>query len=135
MTLSEIRELHSMGFTPEQIIALTTPAASTPAAGNPAEDVPAPTADTTPEADNTPATGEAISPAGEAAPISATPAPENETDTTLAQLAEEVKALRQIVQGNNIRDRTFDMPETPETNPEDILALFIRPEHKTEGGT
>lgn len=124
-----------MGFTPEQIVMLTTPTASTPAAGSSVEEAPAPATDTTPEADNTPATGEAISPAGEAAPISATPAPENETDTTLAQLAEEVKALRQIVQGNNIRDRTFDMPETPETNPEDILALFIRPEHKTEGGT
>lgn len=134
MTLAEIKELHAMGFTPEQIISLTLPAAPTGAAGSPAEDVPAPTADITPEADNTPATGEAISPAGEAAPISATPAPENEPDTALAQLAEEVKTLRQIVQGNNIRDRTFDMPETPETNPEDILALFIRPELKTEGG-
>ncbi len=134
MTLAEIKELHSMGFTPDQIIALTTPAASTPAAGNPAEEAPAPTADTTPEADNTPATGEAISPAGEVQPISTTPAPEVEKDTTIAQLAEEVKALRQMVQGNNIRDRTFDMPETPEPNPEDILALFIRPDLKGEGG-
>lgn len=123
-----------MGFTPDQIMALTTPAASTPAAGNPAEDVPAPTVDITPEADNTPATGEAISPAGEAAPISATPAPEVEKNTTLSQLADEIKELRQIVQGNNIRDRTFEMPETPETSAEDILALFIRPDLKTDGG-
>lgn len=132
MTLAEIKELHSMGFTPDQIMALTTPAAPTPAAGNPVEEAPAPSTDTTPEADNTPATGEAISPAGDAAPISATPAPE-EAPNTLDQLMEEVKSLRQLVQSNNIRDRTFDTPETPEVDAESILGLFIRPDFSQEG--
>ena len=46
---------------------------------------------------------------------------------------EEVKSLRQLVQSNNIRDRTFDTPETPEVDAESILGLFIRPDFSQEG--
>lgn len=133
MTFAEIKALHDMGFSADQIVSLTT------SAGNQslADEVPAvtPTADITPapEAGETPSAettdGDAISTnAGAEAPISPTPATvENKPNPEISALMNEVRELKQIIQTNNIRDRTFDIPPVPEVDPEKILAEFIRP--------
>lgn len=140
MTFAEIKALHDMGFSADQIVSLTT------SAGNPspADEVPAvtPTADITPASDQAGVTPSAETPDGDAistnagveAPISPTPATvENKPNPEISALMNEVRELRQIIQTNNIRDRTFDIPPVPEVDPEKILAEFIRPTFPERG--
>lgn len=132
MTFAEIKELHSMGFTPEQITMLTTSAPSQGADNSPVGDNPSPTdAPDRPEEAPVPVDSSSM---GEEIP-SSSPVPEEhsapEESEMLKSLRAEIADLKKMVQSNNIRDRTYTpspVPEVPEVSAEDILAQLIRPE-------
>ena len=126
MTYTEIKDLLSSGFTPEQITQLTTsgdlPSSPDPETG----------------ADPITATGSLESPAevGEGTDI---PSPtEGEEDTQpdpledirqqLQQLQQENKQLKEQIQTNNIRDRTVPTVAAPDAAA--TLAEIIRPTFK-----
>lgn len=122
MTYSEIKDLLSSGFTPEQITALTTSAAPITADHDPDPDV-------SQEPAVSPAEGSGTDDA------QSVPDPDAGTDSdglqeirkALEQLQQENKQLREMMQSNNIRDRTMDTPSVPEVSAEDILSGLIRP--------
>lgn len=123
MTYSEIKDLLSSGFTPEQITALTTSAAPITADHDPDPDDPQ-------DPEVSPAEG-----SGTDEDKQSVPDPDAETDSdglqeirkALEQLQNDNKQLREMVQSNNIRDRTTDTPGVPEVSAEDILSGLIRP--------
>ena len=135
MTFNEIKSLHEMGFTPEQIMMLTNSASFPSGADNPGTDAnPGTVTDASQETpDETVAPEANISVPGEALPSASpiTESGENGLQAVVDSLREEINSLRSMVQTNNIRDRTFTpAPEIPEVAAEDILAQFIRPERK-----
>ena len=127
MTYTEIKDLLSSGFTPEQITQLTTsgdlPSSPDPETG----------------ADPITATVSLESPAevGEETPL---PSPTEGEDNTpdpdpledirqqLQQLQQENKQLKEQIQTNNIRDRT--MPTVAAPDAAATLAEIIRPTYK-----
>ena len=126
MTYTEIKDLLSSGFTPEQITQLTTSGVNPSAPESPSGGEPI-----------TP-TGEVTSPAevGEETPL---PSPtEGETEdqpdpledirSQIQQLQQENKQLREQIQTNNIRDRTIPTPAVPDAS--EILGEIIRPTFK-----
>lgn len=131
MTFNEISKLHEMGFSPDQIITLSTSApfpSGTDEQETGTNPVPVP-----------PAQPAEDSPSDQAANISVlgegTPSPSPDTDqaapgndSEIKALREEIASLRAAIQANNIRDRTFTpAPEIPEVAAEDILSQLIRP--------
>lgn len=130
MTYSEIKDLLSSGFTPDQITALTTSAAPI-------------TADDSQDPD-THSQDPEVSPAeGSGTEDSqSVPDPDAGTDSdglqeirkALEQLQQENKQLREMMQSNNIRDRTTETPGIPEVSAEDILSGLIRPVYDEKGG-
>ena len=130
MTYTEIKDLLANGFTAEQITMLTT-SATLPSV-----------ADVEPEEETTPPVvpSEVESPCevGEALTDDqqeTSPTEQEISDTVpdaiadirnqLKAVQEENEQLRKMVQGNNIRDRTFATPTAPDAS--DMLAEIIRP--------
>lgn len=131
MTYSEIKDLLSSGFTPEQITMLSTSAAPITADDNPAP------VDSQEPGPVSPAEGSGDNVATDVAPdpdAGSAPDPLQEIRDTLSQLQNENKQLREMVQSNNIRDRTMETPGIPEVSAEDILSGLIRPVYDTKGG-
>lgn len=124
MTYAEIKDLLSSGFTPEQITTLTTSAG--PITADDSQDPAIHSQDPAPEP---PAEGSGTDDAQSG------PDPDAGTDSdglqeirkALEQLQQENKQLREMMQSNNIRDRTMDTPSVPEVSAEDILSGLIRP--------
>lgn len=126
MTYTEIKDLLSSGFTPDQITQLTTsgdiPSSPDPEAG----------------ADPITATDSLESPAevGEETPLPSPtegdddnqPDPLDEIRQQLQQLKQENKQLKEQIQTNNIRDRTIPTPAAPDAAA--TLAEIIRPSFK-----
>ena len=131
MTYQEICKLHEMGFTPEQIVSLTTSApipSGTDDPGTGTNPVPVPVAQ--PAEAPAPDPAADISVPGEGNPV---PSPDTDQGTPdnhaeIKAIREEIASLRSMIQANNIRDRTFTpAPEIPEVAAEDILSQLIRP--------
>ena len=135
MTYTEIKDLLSSGFTPEQITQLTTSGVNPSAPESPSGGEPI-----------TP-TGEVTSPAevGEETPLPSPtegennnpdpdPDPLEDIRSQIQQLQQENKQLREQIQTNNIRDRTTETPGIPEVSAEDILSGLIRPVYDEKGG-
>lgn len=130
MTYTEIKDLLSNGFTAEQITMLTT-SATLPSVA----DV-EPTEETTPpvvpsEVESPCEVGEDLtedqqetSPT-EQGTTNAVPDALEEIRKQLKTVQEENEQLRKLVQGNNIRDRTFTTPTAPDAS--NMLAEIIRP--------
>ena len=127
MTYTEIKDLLSSGFTPDQITQLTTSGVNPSAPESPSGGDPI-----------TP-TGEVTSPAevGEETPLpSPTEGEENKPDpdpldeirSQLQQLQQENKQLKEQIQTNNIRDRTIPTVTGPDAS--EILGEIIRPSFK-----
>lgn len=124
MTYTEIKDLLSSGFTPEQITMLTS------------SDVPI-TSDDSRDPDTHSQDPDTVSPAEGSGTDDAQSVPDpdagngpdalQEIRDALNQLQNENKQLREMVQSNNIRDRTMDTPGVPEVSAEDILSGLIRP--------
>ena len=125
MTYTEIKDLLSSGFTPDQITQLTTsgdlPSSPDPETG----------------ADPITATVSLESPAevGEETPLPSptegednTPDPLEDIRSQLQQLQQENKQLREQIQTNNIRDRTIETVTGPDAS--EILGEIIRPSFK-----
>lgn len=128
MTYTEIKDLLSSGFTPEQITQLTTSGVN-------------------PSAPESPSGGEPITPTGEVTspaevgeevvtPPSPTEGENNNPDpdpledirSKLQQLQQENRQLREQIQTNNIRDRTIETVTGPDAS--EILGEIIRPSFK-----
>ena len=127
MTYTEIKDLLSSGFTPDQITQLTTSGVNPSAPESPSGGDPI-----------TP-TGEVTSPAevGEETPLpSPTEGEENNPDpdpldeirSQLQQLQQENKQLKEQIQTNNIRDRTIPTVTGPDAS--EVLGEIIRPSFK-----
>ena len=128
MTYTEIKDLLSSGFTPEQITQLTTSGVNPSAPESPSGGDPI-----------TP-TGEVTSPAevgeGIVTPPSPTEGEENKPDpdpldeirSQLQQLQQENKQLKEQIQANNIRDRTIETVNGPDAS--EVLGEIIRPSFK-----
>ena len=126
MTYTEIKDLLSSGFTPEQITQLTT-----------SGDLPS-SPDTETGADPITVTGSLESPAevGEETPLPSPtegeddnqPDPLDEIRQQLQQLQQENKQLKEQIQTNNIRDRTVPTVAAPDAAA--TLAEIIRPSYK-----
>ena len=126
MTYTEIKDLLSSGFTPEQITQLTTSGVNPSAPESPSGGDPI-----------TPA-GEVTSPAevGEETPLPSPtegehedqPDPLEDIRQQLQQLQQENKQLREQIQTNNIRDRTVPTVAAPDAAA--TLAEIIRPTFK-----
>lgn len=129
MTYSEIKDLLSSGFTPEQITALTTSAAPITADNNPGPVV-------SQDSEVSPAEGSGTE------DNQSVPDPDAGTEndplqeirSTLEHLQKENKKLQEMMQSNNIRDRTTETPGIPEVSAEDILSGLIRPVYDEKGG-
>ena len=130
MTYTEIKDLLSSGFTPEQITQLTTSGVNPSAPESPSGGDPI-----------TP-TGEVTSPAevGEETPLpSPTEGENNNPDqdpledirSQLQQLQQENKQLKEQIQTNNIRDRTVPTVSAPDVSA--ILGEIIRPTYNKGG--
>ena len=124
MTYTEIKDLLSSGFTPEQITALTTSAVPITADESQDPDTHSQDPDTV-----SPAEGSGTDDAQSVPDPDAGNGPDalQEIRDALNQLQNENKQLREMVQSNNIRDRTMDTPGVPEVSAEDILSGLIRP--------
>ena len=126
MTYTEIKDLLSSGFTPEQITQLTTSGVNPSAPESPSGGDPI-----------TPA-GEVTSPAevGEETPLPSPtegeednqPDPLEDIRQQLQQLQQENKQLKEQIQTNNIRDRTVPTVTGPDAS--EILGEIIRPSFK-----
>ena len=126
MTYTEIKDLLSSGFTPEQITQLTTSGVNPSAPESPSGGEPI-----------TP-TGEVTSPAevGEETPLPSPtegehedhPDPLEDIRQQLQQLQQENKQLKEQIQTNNIRDRTVPTVAAPDAAA--TLAEIIRPSFK-----
>ena len=125
MTYTEIKDLLSSGFTPDQITQLTT-----------SGDIPS-SPDPETGADPITAPGSLESPAevGEETPLPSPtegednkPDPLEEIRQQLQQLQQENKLLKDQIQTNNIRDRTIPTPAAPDAAA--TLAEIIRPSYK-----
>ena len=127
MTYTEIKDLLSSGFTPEQITQLTTSGVNPSAPESPSGGDPI-----------TP-TGEVTSPAvvEEGTPLPSPtegennnpdPDPLEDIRSQLQQLQQENKQLREQIQTNNIRDRTIETVTGPDAS--EILGEIIRPSFK-----
>lgn len=130
MTYTEIKDLLSSGFTPEQITQLTTSGVNPSAPESPSGGDPI-----------TP-TGEVTSPAevGEETPLPSPtegennnpdPDPLEDIRSQLQQLQQENKQLREQIQTNNIRDRTIETVTVPDAAA--TLAEIIRPSFNKGG--
>ena len=129
MTYTEIKDLLSSGFTPEQITQLTTSGVNPSAPESPSGGDPI-----------TP-TGEVTSPAevGEETPLPSPtegehedqPDPLEDIRQQLQQLQQENKQLKEQIQTNNIRDRTVPTVAAPDAAA--TLAEIIRPSFNKGG--
>ena len=130
MTYTEIKDLLSSGFTPEQITQLTTSGVNPSAPESPSGGDPI-----------TP-TGEVTSPAevGEETPLPSPTEGEVAQDNNdqwdpiedlrkqIQQVRDENKQLREQIQTNNIRDRTIETVTGPDAS--EVLGEIIRPSFK-----
>ena len=129
MTYTEIKDLLSSGFTPEQITQLTTSGVNPSAPESPSG------------GDPITSTGEVTSPAevGEETPLPSPtegehedqPDPLEDIRQQLQQLQQENKQLKEQIQTNNIRDRTVPTVAAPDAAA--TLAEIIRPSFNKGG--
>ena len=130
MTYAEIKDLLSSGFTPEQITALTTSDAPITS-----DHDPDPVDPQDPEVSPAEGSGEVVQPDDHPDPDAGTDSDGlQEIRKALEQLQQENKQLREMMQSNNIRDRTTETPGIPEVSAEDILSGLIRPVYDEKGG-
>lgn len=121
MNYVEISDLLSKGFTPDQIVML--------AGANPPEPKPSPEPEPSPEPQDEPSPepehseNEAGSPGQDPAPK---PEHSPEPSTEMKALRDEMKALKEAIQAQNIIKQHFDNVP-PSDNTESILAGIIRP--------
>lgn len=119
LTFEQIKELHSMGFTPEQITSFTTSPATIP--GDQAGE----------------ASGEEDSTASTPSPAPAISEPvdnpvetvENSEPDTLKELRDEIRGLKASIQAQNIRTQSIEVVND-EDKLEKAMAEFIRPTYK-----
>ena len=126
MNYQEIKDLLSSGFTPDQITQLATTSGVIPSAPDP-----------TPENATAPAVESPAEAGEDTGHITGDPSPaeaEHEQDPLddirqqLQQLQTENKQLKEQIQSNNIRDRTFETVSAPDAAA--TLAEIIRPTFK-----
>lgn len=124
MTFAEIMKLKDSGFTPEQIMTLTTSDGAIPSA--PPEDTGVELTTNIPEV-------ESPAEVGEGTPSSPTegekPDAFQELRDMINGMRDEYKELRDLIQGNNIRDKSVPtVRNTPDAA--DIMKQIIRPDIK-----
>lgn len=123
MTFSEIMALKNAGFSPDQIMTLTTsgtfPSVPDDSGADHALEAPAPLVESPAEA------GE-VSPSPADAGDEPKPDPFKEIRDMINGMKDEYKQMRELMQANNIRDRTIDTPHEPD--PADIMKQIIRPD-------
>lgn len=125
MTYTEIKDLLSSGFTPEQITQLTTSGVNPSAPESPSGGDPiTPTGEVTSPAE----VGEETSLPSPTEGEDNTPDPLEDIRSQLQQLQQENKQLREQIQTNNIRDRTIETVTGPDAS--EILGEIIRPSFK-----
>ena len=131
MTYTEIKDLLSSGFTPEQITQLTTSGVnpSTPESPSGGEPI-TPTGEVTSPAE----VGEGIVTPPSPTEGEATPDNNDQWDPIedlrkqIQQVRDENKQLREQIQTNNIRDRTIETVTGPDAS--EVLGEIIRPSFK-----
>lgn len=125
MTYTEIKDLLSSGFTPEQITTLTTSGVnpSAPEAHADPEPITGPAAVESPAEGTAETTSPAVPDAEETPDNKADPL--EEIRQQLHNLQEENKQLKEQIQSNNIRDRTMETVTPPDAAR--TLAEVIRP--------
>lgn len=125
LTFEQIKELYGMGFTAEQITALTIPPVTIP--GGEGE-----------EMDSVPAIGEQADTVTDSSPVSDNPQPvdkpveTSQGSDTLEAIKQEIQGLRQSIQSQNIHTQSMELVN-PEDELEKVMAEFIRPTYKKEG--
>ena len=124
MTFEQIKELHDMGFTPEQITELnklptpsseTIPDGGSAGDGNGTENVPAPAI--TEDQNSAPAE------------VGDTNSDPKEVGGTNSDLIREIRELKASIQASNIKTISVDNVQ-PENVLENVMAEFIRPTYK-----
>ena len=131
MNYAEVKDLLNSGFTPEQIISLTTSGAIPSAPEMTPADVPP-----LPEVSESPIKEEAPESVPETPGASSegdnNPDPLDEIRETVRQLQAENKQLREQIQTANIREMTMETVNTPDAAA--TLAEIIRPTFNRKGG-
>lgn len=124
MTFEQIKELHEMGFTPEQITELNKlpipPSETIPDGGSAGDGNGSP-----PPEDPAPAiTEEQATPAAPEAPAAPAQVQDNNSD-----VLREIRELKASIQASNIKTISVDNVK-PENTLENVMAEFIRPTYK-----
>lgn len=127
MTYTEIKDLLSSGFTPDQITQLTT-SGDLPSSPDPETGADPITATVSLESPAEVGKGTDIPSPTEGEENKPDPDPLDEIRSQLQQLQTENKQLREQIQTNNIRDRTIPTPAAPDAS--EILGEIIRPTFK-----
>lgn len=132
MTFEQIKELHDMGFTPEQITELnklpipsseTIPDGGSAGDGNGTENAPAPAI-----------TEDQATPAAAPAEVGGTNSDPKEVGGTNSDLIKEIRELKASIQASNIKTISVDNVQ-PENTLENVMAEFIRPTYKEKEDT
>lgn len=118
LTFEQIKELHSMGFTPEQITTFTTSPATIP--GDQARE-----ASGEEDLAGTPSPAPAISEPVDN-PVETV---ENSEPDTLKELRDEIRGLKASIQSQNIRTQSIEVVNDDDKL-EKAMAEFIRPTYK-----
>lgn len=120
LTFDQIKELHSMGFTPEQITSFTSSPVTIPGdqAGTDSEGVRA---------------GSPSDPAVVDQPVDKpVETVDNSTEPdTLRELRDEIKGLKASIQAQNVRTQSIEVVNEDDKL-EKAMAEFIRPSYKRE---
>ena len=116
LTFDQIKELHSMGFTPEQITSFTTSPVTIPGdqAGT----------------DSGEATATSPDPAVVDQPVEK-PVDNSTEPDTLRELRDEIKGLKASIQAQNVRTQSIEVVNEDDQL-ETAMAEFIRPSYKKE---
>ena len=127
MTFEQIKELHSMGFTPDQITALTSSGVLTipPDQGDVAL-TPAQAGDTSPL--SSPVPEETPAPAVENPPVNNPVETVDNSEKILTAITDMKEDLKKSIQAQNIRTQSFNAV-SPDNALENALASIIRPNY------
>ena len=132
MTFTEVMQLKSAGFTPDQITTLAT-----------SDAIPSAPEDSGVDLADAPSTPVVESPAevgeGNNAPSPTEPGTNQASGIdSLAEIRELIngmrednKQLRELIQGNNIRDKTMEIPKEPDAAA--VMSEIIRPSIRERG--
>ena len=127
MTFEQIKELHSMGFTPDQITALTSSGVPTipPDQGDVAL-TPAPAGDTSPL--SSPVPEETPAPAVDNPPVNNPVETVDNSEKILTAITDMKEDLKRSIQAQNIKTQSFNAV-SPDNALENALASIIRPNY------